>query len=112
MPLQQLMQQQLSKKHSVNEDYHNVRVVNELIYNEETHTVSVFKDYLIWDDINEFLKRKYETPSETKVRLPKLCAFYEKYSQVFPNYVAIPESRYMFKNIQKKQKLIDDQYQI
>jgi hypothetical protein len=33
------------------------------------------------------------------------------YSQVFPNYVCLPESKYMFKNIQRKQKLIDEQYQ-
>ena len=72
--------------------------------------VSVFKDYLINDDINEFFKRRYYQ-SEIKVRLPKLCEFYEKYSQVFPNFIAIPESAYMFKNIQKKQKLIDDQFQ-
>ena len=31
---------------------------------------------------------------------------------MFPNYVVLPESKYMFKNIQKKQKLIDEQYQI
>jgi hypothetical protein len=37
--------------------------------------------------------------SETKTRLPKLNNFYEKYSQVFPNYVVLPESKYMFKNI-------------
>jgi hypothetical protein len=39
--------------------------------------VSVFKDYLILDDINEFLKRSYAMPAETNVRLPKLCSFYE-----------------------------------
>ena len=46
------------------------------------------------------------------MRLPKLCDFYNKYSQVFPNFVALPESKYMFRNIQKKQKLIDDQFQL
>lgn len=39
--------------------YTNVKIVNDLIYNEQTHLVSVFKDYLINDDINEFLKRRY-----------------------------------------------------
>jgi len=56
---------------------------------------------LILDDINEFLKRPYQF-GETKTRLPKLNNFYEKYSQVFPNYVVLPESKYMFKNIQRK----------
>lgn len=83
-------------------------MVNDLIYNEPTHLVSLFKDYLILDDINEFMKRVYSHPDEVSVRLPKLCDFYERYSQVFPNYIALPESKYMFKNIQKKQKVIDD----
>lgn len=92
------MQENLSKKYSTNKDYYNLKIVNDLIYNENTHVVSIFKDYLILDDINEFLKRYYTT-QEAAVRLPKLCNFYEKYSQVFPNYVVIPESKYMFKNI-------------
>jgi len=41
-------------------------------------------------------------------RLPKVFEFYEKYSKVFPNYVTIPENKYMFKNIERKQKMIDD----
>ena len=85
--------------------------MNDLIYNETSHVVSIFKDYLILDDINEFLKRPY-TLKETNSRLPKLCAFYDKYSQVFPNYVVLPESKYMFKNIERKQKLIDEKHQI
>ena len=88
-----------------------MKVVNDLICNEKTDAVSIFKDFLILDDINEFLKRPY-TVSEVKARLPKLCTFYDKYSQVFPNYVILPESKYMFKNIQRKQKLIDEQYQL
>ena len=85
-------------------------MINDLIYNEQAHIVSVFKDYLILDDINEFLKRFYERDSESSVRLPKLCDFYNKYSQVFPNFVSLPESKYMFRNIQRKQRLIDEQY--
>ena len=37
-------------------EFENLKVVNDLIYNEQTHVVSIFKDYLILDDINEFLK--------------------------------------------------------
>ena len=53
-------------------DYKEVKAINDLVYNEPTHLVSVFKDYLILDDINEFLKRPY-TNEEQKVRLPKFC---------------------------------------
>jgi hypothetical protein len=101
------MSNRLSEKYSSNRDYYNVKIINDLIYNENTHVVSIFKDYLILDDINEFLKRSYNY-QETKLRLPKLCSFYDKYSQVFPNFVVLPESKYMFKNIQRKQKLIDE----
>ena len=54
------MQLRLSERYASNEDYNNVRVVNDLIYNESSHVVSIFKDYLILDDINEFLKRIYK----------------------------------------------------
>lgn len=37
----------------------NFKVVQDLIYNEPTKLVSQFKDYLIYDDINEFMKRPY-----------------------------------------------------
>lgn len=41
-------------------DFYNVKVINDVIYNENTHVVSVFKDYLIFDDVSEFLKRSYD----------------------------------------------------
>ena len=28
---------------------------------------------------------------------------------IFPNYVALPESKYIYKNIQRKQRVIDNQ---
>lgn len=57
-------------------DYYNVKVINDIIYNDDTHLVSVFKDYLIYDDISEFLKRPYTT-EEVKPRLTKIFNFYE-----------------------------------
>ena len=71
------------------------------MYNEGRHIVSVFKDYLIFDDFSEYLKRFYFGPESTE-RLPKVFEFYEKYSKVFPNYVLLPENKYMFKNIERK----------
>ena len=71
-------------------DYYNVKTINDVIYNEPTHIVSAFKDYLIYDDVSEFLKRYYNVV-ETKLRLPKIFEFYEKYSKVFPNYISLSE---------------------
>ena len=73
--------------------------------------MSVFKEYLIFDDFSEYLKRFY-TFKEAQDRLPRVFEFYEHYSKVFPNYVSVPESKYMFKNIERKQKLIDQRHQI
>ena len=81
MPPQELIMTGLGRKYGdCHEMFENLKVVNDLIYNEQTHIVSVFKDYLILDDINEFLKRFYVEKTESKVRLPKLCDFYQKYS--------------------------------
>lgn len=49
----------LNKKYLTSREYYNVKIINDIIYNEQTHIVSVFKDYLIFDDISEFLKRFY-----------------------------------------------------
>lgn len=82
-------------------DFYNVKIINDIIYNEPTHMVAVFKDYLIYDDLSEFLKRTYEG-QEAISRLPKIWEFYEKYSKVFPNYVNLPENKFMYKNIERK----------
>ena len=97
----------MHKKYMTSRDFYNVKIINDIIYNEATHIVAVFKDYLIYDDLSEFLKRKYEL-NECIQRLPKICEFYEKYSKVFPNYVTLPENKFMYKNIERKQKVIDD----
>jgi len=92
----------LEQKYLTSKEYYNTKIVNDIIYNEQSNIVSVFKDYLIFDDVSEFLKRFYKK-SEQISRLPKVITFYETYSKVFPNYVNLPESKYMFKNIERKQ---------
>lgn len=71
------------------------------MYNEKVLVVCVFKDYLIYDDLTEFLKRPYTYP-ESIIRLSKIFEFYESYSEVFPNYIVLPEKRFMYKNIERK----------
>ena len=92
----------------IDELFYGGRVVNDIIYNEKTHIVATFKDYLILDDLSEFLKRYYTT-MESEIRLPKFFEYYETYSRIYPNYTSLPESRYIYKNIHKKQKMIDQQ---
>ena len=90
---------------------YNSNIIDNIIYNERAHIVAEFKDRLIIDDNGEFLKRYYNL-DESFVRLPKFFEYYELYSKIFPNYTAIYESKYLYQNIQKKQKMIDLQEQM
>ncbi len=86
--------------------FYNVKIINEVLYNEKTHFVEVFKEYLILEDNNEFLKYYYNKDLRKK-KLEKILTFYDKYSKIYPNYTALVESKYIYKNIRKKQKMIN-----
>ena len=96
----------LVKRYNKPLSYHDKKMINDILYNEKTHYVEGFKEYLIYEDYNEFLKRFYKS-KELNIKLPKILFFYEKYSKIYPNYTVIPESKYMYKNIKRKQKMID-----
>jgi len=98
----EVIKNNLEQKYLTSKEYYNTKIVNDIIYNENTNIVSQFKDFLIFDDVSEFLKRTYK-PNEARSRLPKVISFYETYSKVFPNYVNLPENKFMFKNIERKQ---------
>jgi len=102
--------QRMVRIHQTNLNKYNVNVINSIVYNEKEHIVAEFKDYLIYDDFSEFLKRYYRL-NESVQRIPKITDFYENYSKIFPNYTNIPEAKYMYKNIKKKQKVIDTNHQ-
>ena len=77
-----------------------------LMENANTHLVSKFKDHLLYDDMTECFK-EYYTLIEIYPRLRTIYDYYESSSYLFPNYTAINEGKYIYKNIIKKQKLID-----
>jgi hypothetical protein len=74
--------------------------------NANTHLVSVFKDYLLFDDMTEFFK-EYYISKDIYPRLKTIYDYYESSSYLFPNYTAIDEGKYIYRNIIRKQKLID-----
>ena len=86
-------------------DYNNI-IINQLLSNKNLHIVSIFKDYLLYDDPSEFLKRFYNK-EEIKSKLIILTKYYENSSKLYPNYSALNERNYIFNNIRKKQKIID-----
>ena len=96
----------LTTKYS-NFDYsYSALCINNLMFNERCRIVARFKDYLILDDMTEFLRRLY-SKKELKRRLKKIFNFYDSYSKIFPNYMILPEGKYLYRNIRKKQKMID-----
>ena len=53
-----------------------------LIFNKNTHEVTMFKDYMIWDYYDEFFKRFYSR-KESRQRVPKFSSFYKNYLKFF-----------------------------
>jgi len=105
---EKIVQNKLVSKYGTKQDTYNTKVINETMFDEHTHFVAVFKDYLVYDDADEFLKRFY-SQKEQRDRLNNILSFYDKWSQVFPNYIPLLwERKYMFKNIENKQRAIDE----
>jgi hypothetical protein len=98
----------IKKRYFVDKRIHGKKIVNDIVYNEKSHIVAKFKDFLLFDDMTEFLRRFYSL-NECRSRLHKIYNYYENFSRIFPNYIILPEAKYIYKNIQKKQKMIDNQ---
>ena len=87
--------------------YNNLMIEN-LICDGRCHLVAVFKNYLIEDDNSEYLHRFYKY-RESCPRLKKLFLLYDETSVIFPNYTPLIESQYLYNNVIKKQRVIDEQ---
>ena len=94
------------EKYLSTEYTYNYQCGNYLLYNERCRVVAIYKDYIIFNDSTEFLRRFYKK-IESKPRLNRILTFYENYSKIFPNYMILRESEYLYKNIRRKQKMID-----
>ena len=96
----------LFKKYTSGIFSYNIISINHIMFNKSCLVVSKFKDYLIYDDNAEFVLNYYTNKDNFK-RLRKILNIYEKYSTIFPNYLVFKENKYMYRNIRKKQKMID-----
>ena len=104
--LKKLIHQTFVDKYYHDKNFYNAKVIEDIINNESTHVVAEFKDYLIYGDDSEFLQKKYNIKDCTRY-LTKIFNYYDSCSVIFPNYVILPESKYIYKNIQKRQRVID-----
>ena len=106
-----LLTYKLGNKYNVKKNFYNIKKINELIFDVSSKYTAIFKEYLLFEDENDFLRRFYNK-KELKKKLKGILYFYEKYSKIFPNYIIIEESKYLYKNIKKKQKMIDNLQEI
>ena len=82
--LEKRIMSNLSNKYNSNnkDETLNQMIVTALIFNKNSHIVAIFKDSMIWDYIDEFLKRFYKS-KESIDRVPKFSSFYKNYLQFF-----------------------------
>ena len=104
--LEKYIHRQFVKEYRHDKNFYNIKVIDDILCNENTHFVSEFKEYLLMGDDSEFLQKLYKLKQSYKY-LPSIFQYYSSCSMIFPNYVIFPERKYIYKNIQRKQKLID-----
>jgi len=88
--------------------HYNNLIIENLMCNGRCHVVAVFKNYLIEDDNSEYLRRFYKY-RESAPRLKKLFSYHNETSVIFPNYTPLEESQYLYNNVIRKQRIIDEQ---
>ena len=85
---------------------YNDLIMYTLLFNKNTHLVSLFKDYMIYDYVDEFFKRYYTYP-ETLKRLPSFSIFYKNYLTFFcqPCFTNFKYNNLIQRNREKKAEL-------
>ena len=99
-----------SKYNSSNISY-AIKKIDDLIYLETSLYTSKFREFLLYEEESDFFRRLYPS-SELYPKLKQILLFYNKYSKIFPNYIIMNGAKYLYKNIQKKQKMINNLQEI
>ena len=105
---EKIINERFHEKYYLEPNYFNIIKIENIIYTDKTHLESEFQEQMIINDIFEFFS-KYYTTSEIPVLLNRCLSYYEKQSFIYPNYIGLPEGKYLYKNIIDKQNLLDDQ---
>ena len=87
---------------------YNKLKINDILTNSRTRLVSLFKDYLLFEDDSEFFKRYYNG-KESKQRIKKISKFLHKEIYIYPNYASLEEGKYILSNIIRKQMILNKQ---
>lgn len=83
----------------------NMDIVNQIIYNEPFSIVSVFKDYLLQDDVTEFLEGLHEM-EQGKRKFRKAIDFYSDldWGKLKPAYYHLKVRKIMNQNLKRQVK--------
>ena len=85
-----------------------IKIINDIIMDANKHLVSIFKNYLIWDDQNEYLKRYYFS-YEIEFRFKPIVSYYKEYTKFFPIYYCNLEIiQILLENIKRKTKYLKE----
>ena len=76
------------RKYKTTKKQYDKLIINAIIFDQRNHKVAVFKNYLLWDETSEFLKRFYKI-HESRDRIPKISEYYEKYTLFAPIYFGL-----------------------
>ncbi len=96
----------LARRREGLEDEIALENVDRMVFNLPAHVVAVFKDYLIYDDANEFLHRYYEL-RESRPRMDKIAEYYQLKGKLWPSYAILKqEARVMRKGRERKEKVL------
>ena len=108
--LENIVHNKFISKYKKMPKYYNSYIAFKLIHNISCHIVASFKDYLIYGDIFDFLT-KYYKKRKSLYLLKEILHYYRANTIIYPNYVVFPEGIYIFKNIQQKQRILDNKYE-
>ena len=90
--------------YNINNTKFNLNVINNIIFNSNKRIVSIFKDYLLWDETSDFFIQFYNKSFSMKL-LPKIAMYYEAYTNFYPEYGPLEDLlKIMKKNIKRKKK--------
>ena len=109
--LEKIINERFRTKYNFETNDYNIIKIENIIYNDKTHLVSKFKDLMILDDIFEFLSKFYSL-LESSIYLPKCLSYYHQKNFIFPNLAGLPESKYLYKNINDKQKILEENFEV
>lgn len=95
-------------KYETNKKKYDVCIINSIIFDQKNHKVAEFKNYLLWDEASEFLKRFYKE-KESQDRIPKISEYYEKYTLFSPVYFGLEGMIVIIMNkwVKRKKKYLE-----